>query len=93
MRFEWDADKALTNLIKHRVSFGEAMEVFYDPNVLEGFHALHSVNEIRFFVIGFSTRRLLFVVYAEAAEDAMRIISARRVTKTEREAYERRIIR
>ncbi len=93
MRFEWDANKASTNLTKHRVSFGEATEVFYDPNVLEGFDALHSISEVRFFVIGLSTRRLLFVVYTETAEDAVRIISARRVTKTEREIYEGRIIR
>lgn len=33
MRFEWDDQKAVGNLEKHAVSFGEATEVFYDPNV------------------------------------------------------------
>ena len=37
MRFEWDDEKAISNLEKHGVSFGEATEVFYDPNALEEF--------------------------------------------------------
>jgi uncharacterized DUF497 family protein len=93
MRFEWDANKASANLLKHRVSFDEGTEVFYDPNAFQGFDALHSATEIRFFVIGLSTRRLLFVVYVETSPDALRIITARKATKTEREIYERRIIR
>ena len=93
MRFEWDANKASSNLAKHGVSFGEATEVFYDPNAVEGFDAFHSATEIRLFVMGLSTRRLLFVVYTETAEDTVRIITARKTTKREREIYERRIIR
>ena len=92
MRFEWDAEKASINLTKHEIAFDEATEVFYDPNAVEGFDILHSATEPRFFVIGFSTRRLMFVVYTESAEDTLRIISARRTSKTERELYERRII-
>ena len=57
MRFEWDDQKAIENLAKHRVSFGEATEVFYDPNAIEDYDESHSV--------GLSNRRLLHVVYAE----------------------------
>lgn len=49
MRFEWDDEKAQANLEKHGVSFGEATEVFYDPNALEGYDAEHSTDENRFF--------------------------------------------
>ena len=52
MRFEWDDQKAIENLAKHAVSFGEAAEVFYDPNALEGKDAEHSFVEARFFIIG-----------------------------------------
>ena len=45
MRFEWDDQKAIANLKKHGVSFGEATEVFYDPNALEDYDALHSDDE------------------------------------------------
>ena len=90
MRFECDANKASANFAKHGVHFKEAVEVFYDPNALEDYDAKHSTNETRFFIIGRSIRRLLFVVYAEVADDTVRIISARKATTTERKIYERR---
>ena len=91
MRFEWDAIKAASNLLKHGVSFTEAVEVFYDPNAVEGYDAAHSDVEARFFTIGLSSRRLLYVVYAERRRDTVRIISARRASKPEQTDYERRI--
>ena len=91
MRFEWDATKASVNFLKHKVTFGEAIEVFYDPNALEDYDAAHSTSETRFSIIGFSSRRLLLVVFTEDI-GKVRIISARRATKTEREFYEGRIV-
>ena len=88
MRFEWDAQKASDNLIKHGVSFEEAAEVFSDRNALEGYDAEHSTTEARFFIIGLSTRRLLFVVYTEIEGEVIRIISARKAGKVERDSYE-----
>ena len=89
MRFEWDDDKALYNLEKHGVSFGEATEVFYDPNALEDYDVDHSTEEMRFFIIGLSSRRLLYVIYAEREGDLVRIISARKADRGEKEIYER----
>ena len=88
MRFEWDDEKAQANLNKHGVSFGEATEVFYDPNALEDYDAEHSNAERRFFIIGLSSRRLLYVIYAERAGDVVRIISARKAKQVERVKYE-----
>ena len=88
MRFEWDDEKAVANLKKHDVSFGEATEVFYDPNALEGEDTEHSVNEPRFFIIGYSYKRILVVVFVERSGDTIRIISARPPTPTERKLYE-----
>lgn len=90
MRFEWDANKALINFAKHGVNFREAKEVFFDPNAIEGYDAFHSTDETRFFIIGLSNRRLLFVVYVERSNDIVRLISARKASKTERKIYERR---
>ena len=42
MRFEWDDQKAIENIEKHGVTFGEATEVFYDPNAVEGEDVEHS---------------------------------------------------
>jgi uncharacterized protein len=90
MRFEWDARKAASNLLKHGVSFAEATEVFYDPNAIENLDATHSDVETRFLIVGVSSRRLLAVVYTETESQAMRIISARKPTREERKVYERR---
>jgi uncharacterized protein len=89
MRFEWEDQKAIANLAKHGVSFGEATEVFYDPNAVEDYDAEHSLNESRFVIIGLSSRRLLYVVYAERTADTVRIISARKAAKSEHTFYER----
>ncbi len=91
MRFEWDDEKAQDNLEKHGVSFGEATEVFYDPNALEDYDPAHSIEEARFFIIGLSSRRLLYVIYAERVGDLVRIISARKADKVEQKMYERTI--
>lgn len=88
MRFEWDDQKALENVKKHGVSFGEATEVFYDPNAVEGEDTEHSDEESRFFIIGYSTSGILFVVFAERLGNVIRIISARPPTLSERKLYE-----
>ena len=88
MRFEWDDQKAVENFEKHGVTFGEAIEVFYDPNAVEGEDAEHSHYESRFFIIGYSRNRILFVVFAERVGNVIRIISARPPTGSERKLYE-----
>jgi hypothetical protein len=89
VRFEWDDAKAAANLRKHRVSFEEATEVFRDPYAFGDYDSEHSDKEARFFIIGLSSRRLLYVVYAERAGDVLRIVSARRAGKLEHKIYER----
>ena len=70
------------------MTFGEATEVFYDPNALETEDDEHSFDEARFSIVGYSTRRILFVVFAERHRNVIRIISARPPTPSERKAYE-----
>ena len=89
MKVEWDDEKAVSNLEKHGVSFGEATEVFYDPYALEDYDTSHSAVESRFVIIGLSSRRLLYVVYVERTADTIRIISARKADKSEQKFYER----
>ena len=92
MRFEWDAVKAATNFGKHGVSFAEAVEVFDDPNALEAYDPEHSTSVRRYVMIGLSGRRLLSVVFTEPEPDMVRIISARKATKKERDVYEQEAI-
>ena len=90
--FEWDTEKAKTNLTKHRVSFVEAKEAFYDPNGIEIYDHLHSKHEHRFTLTGHSSQRLLLVVFKELPGDRVRIISAREPDFDEREDYEKSLI-
>ena len=56
MRFEWDASKAASNLEKHRVSFDEAVTVFYDPLAATFGDPDHSEGEERLVTVGYSAR-------------------------------------
>ncbi len=88
MNFEWDENKAARNLLKHRVSFEEAKTVFDDPLYVDFYDPDHSDDEERYLIVGESNRgRLLIVSYTERG-DVIRLISARVVTRSEREAYE-----
>ncbi|HEY0079888.1 MAG TPA: BrnT family toxin [Pyrinomonadaceae bacterium] len=88
MVFEWDEGKAEANLAKHGVSFEEAKTVFDDPLYVDFYDPDHSSEENRYIIIGESRQgRLLLVSYTERGE-ATRLISAREVTRSEREAYE-----
>ena len=88
MKFEWDREKAASNLSKHGVSFGEAKTVFDDPLMIDFYDPDHSYDEHRYIIIGESLQdRLLLVSYTERG-DAIRLISARSVTRREREIYE-----
>ncbi len=87
--FEWDNRKARSNFRKHRVQFTEAASVFSDPLARIFPDEAHSRNEVREIIIGHSTaKHLLLVCFTEQVVDHIRIISARRATKTEQRDYE-----
>lgn len=84
--FEWDFNKAQSNVEKHGVTFEEAAEVFFDPFYQEGDASAN--NELRNFILGYSlAQRLLLVIYVER-QVRIRIISARPATRNEKKLYE-----
>jgi uncharacterized protein len=88
MRFDWDENKAASNLLKHGVSFDEAKTVFDDPLYVDFYDPAHSDDEDHYLIVGESNqRRLLIASYTERG-NLIRLISAREVTRTEREVYE-----
>ena len=88
MQPEWDAYKAEDNIAKHGVSFEEAATVFDDPFALTGPDELHSYEEDRLITLGLSAHgRYLMVVHTMTGE-IVRIISARPMTRRERQQYE-----
>jgi len=88
MEFEWDPQKAKSNLSKHDISFEEAKTVFEDPLYVDFYDPDHSEAEHRYIIIGESSKnRLLLVAYTERG-DKIRLISARPATKQEEKAYQ-----
>lgn len=91
MKFEWDEQKAWSNLQKHQVSFEEALTAFYDENQVVFYDPNHSHEEDRELLIGYSKQgRLLFISYT-LRNSLVRIISARKATKQESKKYASRI--
>ena len=89
MNFEWDPEKAGSNLRKHGVSFQEATTVFGDPFSLTIPDPDHSEDEQRFLSLGRSTNGRLLVVSFTERGTSTRLISARQATTNERRTHEK----
>jgi uncharacterized protein len=86
--FEWNEEKARSNLRKHGVTFEEAQSVFDDNDLLSGIDHEHSITELRFMIVGVSDRGRLLAVWITYRESFIRIIGARAATPKERRSYE-----
>ena len=88
VEFEWDPKKAALNRRKHGISFDEAATVFGDLLGTTLPDPDHSLAEDRYITIGMSNRRRLVMVAHTERRQRIRIVSARELTRSEREAYE-----
>jgi len=89
LNFEWDKTKAQNNLEKHEIRFEEAATVFADADSITIDDPAHSQQERRLITIGRSHESKILVVVHTERGDNIRIISARRANKKERQAYEK----
>jgi uncharacterized DUF497 family protein len=92
--FEWDPNKAKSNISKHKISFEDATSVFKDENAISIYDEVYSLNEDRWITIGIDQKtRTLVVVHTFITVDSnnfnIRIISARKATKNEQKTYEK----
>lgn len=88
LQFEWDEEKEWSNYLKHWIRFNDAQMIWSDPYADEFYDDTHSLIEERFIRRGnHPTKGLLVVVFTER-ENTIRIISARKATKNEKEDYE-----
>ncbi len=94
MKFEWDTNKEKINIQKRGITFEQASYVFADPFALSKYDDEHSEDEDRWVLIGKSLSEVVLVVVHTFRDDNgaefVRIISARRATKRERQAYHKR---
>jgi uncharacterized protein len=94
MKFEWDTNKEKINVQKHGITFEQASYVFADPFALSQYDDEHSENEDRWILLGKSLNEtILVVVHTFRDNDGVefvRIISARKATKREKQTYQKR---
>ena len=91
--FEWDTKKANSNIRKHEISFERAATIFRDPNLLSIPDEEHSETEERWLTMGLDEKGILLVIshtFKEFSKTVykIRIISARKATKSETKQYE-----
>ncbi len=94
MKFEWDTNKEKINIREHGITFEQASYVFADPFALNKYDDEHSEDEDRWILLGKSLSEAVLVVVHTFRDDdgteSVRIISARRATKKEKQAYHER---
>ena len=83
--FEWDENKEIENIRKHKICFADATIVFSDKFLLKRYDEAHSLTESRYQILGRGSK-ILFVVYTKRGIWT-RIISARLADKKEKEIY------
>ncbi len=85
--FEWDQGNVEKNWEKHRVSYIECEEVFFNQPLLVQEDQIHSKHEPRFYILGNTNEgRHLFIVFT-VRRNKIRVISARNMSRRERRIY------
>ena len=86
MSYQWDSNKATSNLSKHGIDFADAVSAFSDDLAI--MVEDRRFDEERFVVIGSDAfGRVLVIVYT-LRDREIRLISARKATRVERKQYE-----
>lgn len=93
MEFEWDENKRAKTLRERKIDFVDMIDLWDDPRRQEVKDLRHDYNEPRFQTIGKVKLNIYFIVYTERVyedgQEVIRIISARRANKKERDLYEK----
>jgi uncharacterized protein len=84
MQFEWDEAKNLANIRNHRIDFADVSEMFDSPMLIEP-DRRSDYGEDRWTGIGFLQNGVAVVVWTERQENLIRIISARKANRYERQ--------
>jgi uncharacterized DUF497 family protein len=90
MRFEWDEAKRRLNIKKHGIDFEDVTAVFNSP-MLTALDTREDYGEDRWIGIGMLRNFVIVLIFIERTKDIIRIISARKATKYERQAYYKKI--
>ncbi|MDQ6788414.1 MAG: BrnT family toxin [Acidobacteriota bacterium] len=91
--FDWDSGKARGNFTKHKIGFERATTIFRDPNLISIPDDEHSETEERWLTMGLDANGVLLIIShtfesVSASVVNIRLISARKATKSETQQYE-----
>jgi uncharacterized DUF497 family protein len=90
MKFEWDEPKRKLNLKNHGIDFEDITSIF-DAPMLTALDSREDYGEDRWIGVGIVRNIVLVIVFTERGNDKIRIISARKATKNERQAFDKKI--
>ncbi|MFN6463095.1 MAG: BrnT family toxin [Nostoc sp. DedVER02] len=90
MQFEWDEAKNLENIRKHKIDFADVPKMF-DSTMLIELDNRFDYGEERWLGIGFLGNGVAIVIWTERQSDVIRIISARKANRYERQRFEQYI--
>ena len=90
LKFEWDENKNAVNIRKHKIDFEDIPEIFQQP-ILIDYDGRQNYGEERWLGIGLLRNVAVAVAFTERGKNTIRIISARKATKEERQKYDERI--
>ncbi|WP_207687098.1 BrnT family toxin [Desulfonema limicola] len=90
MNFEWDENKNIVNIRKHKIDFSDVPLVF-DKTMLIDYDDSQIYDEDRWIGIGLLQNIVVVIVFTERNQNTIRIISARKATRSEREKYYEKI--
>jgi len=88
LEFEWNEEKAESNILKHSISFENCVSAFDDEKALYIFDEKHSLLENRFILIGKNNSKDSLSISFTIRYKKIRIISCRLASKNERKRYE-----
>jgi uncharacterized DUF497 family protein len=89
MKYEWDDEKRLANVVKHGVDFADACRLFEGPFMIMTDDRLN-YGEARSIAFGHVENRLIAVAFTKR-QDIIRIISARKANDREKKRFENTI--
>lgn len=90
MKFEWDEQKNIRNIQWHGIDFVDVSEMF-NYYMLIDLDDREEYGEDRWVGIGILRNSIVVVVFKEKAPDTIRLISARKANKYERQRYQKAI--
>ena len=90
MRFEWDEAKNRANIRRHKIDLADVPPVFDGP-MFVSLDTRRDYGEDRLIGIGFLHAAVVLVVFAERENDTIRIVSARKAERHERERFRKEI--